>query len=111
MPVQGSITRAFGSNGSDGIGFDTPAGEAVSASEAGEVLAITETTDQIQVLVLRHPNGLLTVYGNIDDLSVSRGDRVRRGEKIAEVASGGAGFFYYEVRDGARAVDPVPYLQ
>ena len=111
MPVQGSITRAFGRNGSDGIGFDTPAGEAVSASEAGEVLAITETTDQIQVLVLRHPNGLLTVYGNIDDLTVSRGDRVRRGQKIAEVASGGAGFFYYEVRDGARAVDPVPYLQ
>ncbi len=111
MPVQGRITRAFGSRGSDGIGFDTPAGQPVSAAEAGEVLAITETTDQIQVAVIRHPNGLLTVYGNVQALGVGRGDRVRRGQKIAEVAAGGPGFFYFEVRDGARAVDPVPYLQ
>lgn len=111
MPVQGSITRAFGQRGSDGIGFDTPAGRAVSAAEAGQVLAITETTEQIQVLVVRHSSGLLTVYGNIDDLTVARGDRVRRGQTIAKVSAGGPGFFYFEVRDGTMAVDPVPYLQ
>jgi septal ring factor EnvC (AmiA/AmiB activator) len=109
--VQGSITRAFGQRGSDGIGFDTPAGRAVSAAEAGQVLAITETTEQIQVLVVRHSSGLLTVYGNIDDLTVARGDRVRRGQTIAKVSAGGPGFFYFEVRDGTMAVDPVPYLQ
>lgn len=111
MPVQGSITRAFGQGGSDGIGFDTPAGRAVSAAEAGQVLAITETTEQIQVLVVRHSNGLLTVYGNVDDLTVTRGDTVRRGQTIAKVSAGGPGFFYFEVRDGTMAVDPVPYLQ
>lgn len=111
MPVQGRITRPFTRGRNDGIGFDAPAGATVSAAEAGEVMAITRDTDQMQIAVIRHASGLLTVYANIDRLSVARGDRVRRGQEIAKVAAGGPGFFHFEVRDGTTAVDPVPYLQ
>lgn len=110
MPVQGSIIRAFSKGKNEGIDFGASAGAKVVAAEAGEVVAITQDTDQVQIIVLRHANGLLTVYANVTDLKVARGDRVRRGQGLASVAAGSPAFLHFEVRDGAEPVDPLPYL-
>lgn len=110
MPVQGSIIRAFSKGRNEGIGIGANAGSTIRAAEGGEVVAITQDTDQVQILVLRHDSGLLTVYANITDITVTRGTQVQRGQPMASLAQGDPSFLHFEVRDGAEPVDPVPYL-
>jgi murein DD-endopeptidase MepM/ murein hydrolase activator NlpD len=111
MPVQGRIIRAYARGSNDGIGIGAPAGTAVMAAASGSVAAITRDTDQVPILVIRHENNLLTVYANIDEIRVSRGDRVSRGQTIATVRQGDPTFLHFEVREGFESVDPMPYLQ
>jgi len=111
MPVQGRIIRAYARGRNDGIGIGAPVGTNVQAAATGTVAAITQDTDQVPILVIRHENNLLTVYANIDDIRVARGDRVTRGQTIATVRQGDPSFLHFEVREGFESVDPMPYLQ
>ncbi|WP_417626909.1 peptidoglycan DD-metalloendopeptidase family protein [Pararhodobacter aggregans] len=111
MPVQGRIIRAYAQGRNDGVGIGAPAGTEVHAAAAGTVAAITQDTDQVPIMVIRHENNLLTVYANIDGIRVARGDRVSRGQTIATVRSGDPSFLHFEVREGFESVDPMPYLQ
>ena len=111
MPVEGRIVRAYQRGRNDGIGIGAPAGTAVRAAAAGTVAAITRDTDQVPIMVVRHENNLLTVYANIDDIRVARGDRVSRGQTIANVRRGDPSYLHFEVREGLESVDPMPYLQ
>lgn len=111
MPVSGSIIRPYVKKKNDGIDIAAAAGTPVKAAAAGTVAAITKDTEQVPILVLRHSDGLLTVYANIDNITVAKGDSVKRGQSIAKVRSGGEGFVHFEVRQGFDSVDPVPYLE
>lgn len=111
MPVQGRVIRAYAQGRNDGIGIGAAEGTAVNAAAAGTVAAITQDTDQVPILVIRHENNLLTVYANIEGISVARGDRVTRGQAIARVRRGDPSFLHFEVREGFESVDPMPYLQ
>ncbi|NHX27714.1 M23 family metallopeptidase, partial [Escherichia coli] len=72
--------------------------------------AITRDTEQVPILVIRHDDSLLTVYANIDNITVSKGDKVSRGQTIAAIRGGDAPFLHFEVREGFDSVDPMPYL-
>ncbi len=111
MPVQGRVIRAYAAGRNDGIGIGAPAGTEVRAAAAGTVAAITQDTDQVPILVVRHDNNLLTVYANIGDIRVARGDRVSQGQTLATVRGGDPSFLHFEVREGFDSVDPMPYLQ
>ncbi|MCP5038818.1 MAG: peptidoglycan DD-metalloendopeptidase family protein [Rhodobacteraceae bacterium] len=110
LPVEGRITRAFKRGTTDGIDISASAGTAVKAAAAGTVAAITRDTEQVPILVIRHPNNVLTVYANITDISVKKGDRVTRGQKVAEVREGDPAFLHFQVREGTLSVDPATYL-
>lgn len=109
-PVAGSILRGF-SSANEGLDIAAATGTPVLAAEDGEVAAITQDTDQIPILVIRHSGNLLTVYANIGEISVSRGDRVSRGQQVAEVGPGDPSFLHFEVRRGFEAVDPQPLIE
>ena len=111
MPVQGSIIRGYAPKKNDGIDISAAAGATVKAADAGTVAAITKDTDQVPILVIRHPNNLLTVYANIDGITVAKGATVARGQAIAKVRAGSPAFMHFEVRDGYDSVDPMKYLQ
>ncbi|MBF9044677.1 peptidoglycan DD-metalloendopeptidase family protein [Rhodobacterales bacterium HKCCE4037] len=108
-PVEGSILRGYGS-GNEGIDISAATGTAVRAAADGTVAAITQDTDQVPILVVRHSGGLLSVYANIQNIRVSRGDSVSRGQTVAEVGGGDPSFLHFEVRRGFEAVDPTDYL-
>jgi murein DD-endopeptidase MepM/ murein hydrolase activator NlpD len=60
-------------------------------------------------VVLDHGNGIRTVYGHCDQLAVSAGDEVRRGDVIAWVGSTGRStgpHVHYEVVVNGRPLDP-----
>ncbi|WP_425093290.1 peptidoglycan DD-metalloendopeptidase family protein [Tropicimonas sp. S265A] len=110
MPVTGSIIRSYDKGRNDGIGIAANAGTPVRAASGGEVAAITRDTDQVPILVLRHPDNLLTVYANVGDIQVEKGDKVSRGEQIAAIAPGDPAFLHFEIREGIESVDPLDYL-
>lgn len=109
-PVSGRIIRGYDARSNEGLDFSAPAGAPVIAADAGTVAAITRDVDQVPIVVLRHSEGLLTVYANVDDIAVERGARVSRGQKIASVRDADQPFLHFEVRQGFDSVDPVPYL-
>ncbi|XBC65548.1 peptidoglycan DD-metalloendopeptidase family protein [Defluviimonas sp. SAOS-178_SWC] len=111
MPVAGKIIRGYQKKKNEGIDIAASAGTSVGAAGDGTVAAITKDTEQVPILVIRHDGNLLTVYANIDGITVAKGDRVKRGQAIAKVRSSDPAFLHFEVRQGFDSVDPMPYLQ
>ena len=110
-PVNGSIIRAYSKGKNEGINIKGGAGTAVKAADGGKVAAITKSGDGIPIIVLRHPDNLLTVYANVTDVKVQKGDSVRRGQAIASLRTGDDAYVHFEVRNGFDSVDPLPFLQ
>ncbi len=110
LPVSGRIIRTYEKGKNEGIDIAAAPGTAVNAAEAGTVAAITADADQVPIIVVRHQNDLLTVYANVDAITVKKGDRVRRGQKIAALRGGDNSYVHFEVRKGFESVDPEPYL-
>ena len=110
LPVEGSIIRDFEKGKSDGIDIAAAAGSPVVAAGSGTVAAITQDANGVPIIVIRHGDGLLTVYAGIDDITVKRGDSVSRGQKIAVVRAGSPSFLHFETRRGFESVDPGDFL-
>jgi lipoprotein NlpD len=116
QPVSGPITRDFnpagtGNNRSDGVLFAVPAGTPVNAAGDGEVALVSESLGGMGTIVLiRHRDDLMTVYGRVGNVTVERGQAVSQGQPIGSVAPGAEPGLHFEVRRGTEAVDPRPYL-
>ncbi|MCI5111027.1 MAG: peptidoglycan DD-metalloendopeptidase family protein [Marivita sp.] len=111
FPVQGSIIREYAKGRNDGIDIGAAVGTSVKAAASGQVAAITRNTDGINILVIRHPDNLLTVYTHVDNITVAKGDAVSRGQAIAKVADFEPSRVHFEVRKGFDSVDPMEYLR
>ncbi|WP_171237700.1 M23 family metallopeptidase [Ruegeria sp. HKCCA5763] len=111
LPVSGTIIRGYNKGKNEGIDIAAAPGTAVTAADAGTVAAITADADQVPIIVVKHKNDLLTVYANVDDITVKKGDRVRRGQKLAQLRGGDNAYVHFEVRKGFESVDPEPYLK
>ena len=111
MPVEGRIIRAYAPGRNEGIGIAASAGTSVRATAAGRVAAITEDTNKVPVVVIQHDDGLLSVYAQLEGLTVSRGATVTQGQSIGRVRAGDPSFLHFEMRQGMNSVDPMRYLQ
>ncbi|MEM7189626.1 MAG: peptidoglycan DD-metalloendopeptidase family protein [Pseudomonadota bacterium] len=117
-PVQGPIAVGFqqgsGPAKNDGVDFAAPAGARVLAADDGEVALVSQSLGGLGTIVLlRHANELLTVYGRIDGVTVAKGDIVRRGQQIGVVSDAAAPAeprMHFEVRRGATVLDPTLFL-
>ncbi len=72
-----------------GIDIKTKKGDAVKAMFAGVVRLSRSLPNYGNVIVVRHSNGLETVYGNNAQNMVKVGERVKAGQTIAIVGEGG----------------------
>jgi len=110
-PVRGKILRGYSSaaGGNEGLDIASTAGTAVKAAEDGEV-ALISTSGSGTIILVRHPDNLYTVYSNVDNPNVKKGQTIRRGQTIAKVAKGNTPYVHFEIRRGTESVDPAPYL-
>lgn len=108
-PMQGPIVRAYSKGRNDGIDIGGSPGTPVKAADSGTVAAITQNTEGAKVVVIRHSGGLLTVYINLTDMTVSQGSSVSRGQVIGKL-SGAAPSLHFEVRRGLESLDPSDFL-
>jgi murein DD-endopeptidase MepM/ murein hydrolase activator NlpD len=111
MPVQGKIIRGYDKRSNQGIDIAAAAGTPVKAAADGTVAAITRDTGQVPIVVIRHADGLLTVYAGLDGLTVKKGDTVKRGQTIGAVRKADPAFLHFEVRKGVDSLDPMTYLK
>lgn len=117
-PVNAPISRPFskraGPDRNDGVDFNSPAGTPVVAADSGTVVLVSRSLGGLGTIVLvRHENEYLTVYGRIDDVVVAKGDRVERGQVIAKVADLKAprtSALHFEIRRGPESVDPEQFI-
>jgi murein DD-endopeptidase MepM/ murein hydrolase activator NlpD len=116
-PVAGTVRSAFGPRGGGqhhGIDIAAPHGTPIVAAGAGEVVLAGRQTGYGRMVVLRHAPGLFTLYAHASELVVREGEVVERGAIIARVGrSGNASgpHLHFEVREGARPVDPLPWME
>lgn len=111
MPVSGKIIRSYAKGKNDGIDIAAAPGTAVKAAADGSVAAVTKDTTGTPIVVIRHADGLLTVYAGVDGLKVGKGDTVKKGQTIAAVRGSDPAFVHFEVRKGVDSLDPLPYIQ
>ncbi|MPT37353.1 MAG: M23 family metallopeptidase [Achromobacter sp.] len=89
------------------------AGSPITAAADGEVkYAGDGVKDLGNLVVIQHDNGLMTAYGNNQELFVQTGQIVKRGQKIATMGSTDATRVQltFDVRLNGNPVDPMAYL-
>ncbi len=113
-PARGRIIQGFKAGGNDGINISVPSGTSVRAAENGVVVYSGDGLKGYGNLVLiKHPNGFVTAYGNNGELDVKRGEQVKRGQVIAKSGDTGnvnSPQLHFELRKGSTPVDPTSYL-
>ena len=118
-PVRGRIVSSFGANSggkaNDGIDIAVPAGTPVKAAENGVVIYAGSGLKEFgNTVLIRHDDGLVSVYGHNSSLTVSRGDKVRRGQEIAKAGNSGSANrpkLHFEIRKNSNPVNPVDFLE
>ncbi len=113
-PVRGRIVGGYGSTKGGGhnagINIAAARGAPVHAVDAGVVAyAGNEIRGYGNLVLVKHPSGLISAYAHLDTLLVNRGDTVSRGQVIAKVGNTGGVSepqLHFELRRGKKAVDP-----
>lgn len=109
-PVSGRIIRDYAKGKNEGIDIAAAPGTSVKAAQNGTVAAITSDADQVPIIVVKHANNLLTVYANVGNIAVKKGQSVKRGQSLAKIRGGDSAYLHFEVRKGFDSVDPTPYI-
>ena len=113
-PVSGRIITDFAASRGTGINIDVPEGSSVKAAENGTVIYVGSGVEGYGNLILvRHPNGFVSAYAHLKDMSVAKGAVVNRGQALGTVGQTGSVSrpqLHFELRKGATPVDPVPLL-
>ncbi|MDX1915793.1 MAG: M23 family metallopeptidase [Methylophilus sp.] len=98
----------------EGLDFPANTGTSVLAAADGIVIAAEHTADYGNIVKIDHGAGLETRYAHASALFVKVGERVIKGQKIAEVGSTGRStgpHLHYEIRLNGNPLDPRQYLQ
>ncbi len=111
LPVRGKIISIYKKGKNEGINIAADPGTKVTAAADGTVAAIINNDEDVPILVVRHSDNVMTVYANVAQVQVKKGDKVKRGQQLASLRSGDDAYVHFEVRNGFDSVDPMPYLE
>ncbi|MEE4351056.1 MAG: M23 family metallopeptidase [Pacificimonas sp.] len=117
-PVQGRLISGFGAKAgglyNDGINIAAAAGQPVRAAASGTVIYAGNGIEGWGNLILiKHDEEWVSAYAHNDAFYVERGDRVNRGDRIADVGQTGTvdrPQLHFELRQGRRPLDPRKFL-
>lgn len=123
MPTAGWLTSAFAKMRShpilhvnrphEGIDVTAPMGSPIQAPASGTVLSAGWEAGYGNVIEVDHGFGITTRFAHASKLLARRGQRVERGQVIAEVGSTGLAtgpHLHYEVHVNGKPVDPMRYV-
>ena len=117
-PVSGTVTREFGLVRDETHGvylshkgrrYAARAGEPIQAVFDGRVAYVGPVSGYGNVLILDHSDHYYTVYAQVVGGLAQVGEKVKAGQRIAEVGTKGTGV-YFEVRHFSEPEDPRGWL-
>jgi murein hydrolase activator len=121
-PVAGKVIRGFGKHThpkygtvtmSNGIDIQAPGGTPIIAVAAGVVEFVDWIDAFGKCIILNHGGGYYTLYSHVATTMVVQGQKIGRGQAIAEVGDTGSleGYVcHFEVRQARKALDPAAWL-
>src|SRR6266496_1677186 len=114
---EGDSLKALGPDGREAlaarIDVSAPMGAEIDAPAAGIVTDVKWEEGYGNMITLDHGFGLVTRFAHCSRIIAARGQRVKRGEKIAYVGSTGLStgpHLHYEVWVNHKPVDPLKYV-
>ena len=118
VPVRGRIISNYGAKRgglhNDGINIAVPTGTPIKAAENGIIVyAGNELRGYGNLLLVRHSDGWVTAYAHLSQFAVRPGDRVKRGQVVAQAGQSGnvdSPQLHFEIRKGTQAVDPASLI-
>jgi murein DD-endopeptidase MepM/ murein hydrolase activator NlpD len=121
-PVHGWVTSGFGfrinpftglTQMHEGLDISNRIGTPVKATAEGIVSDVGRDYSLGNVVVISHGFGMITRYCHLNKIFVRAGQKVKRGDKIAEVGTTGRStgpHLHYEVRVSGVPVNPLRYI-
>ena len=116
-PVFGRLSSVFGRRRGEyheGIDIAAPKGTQVLASRSGHVIySGNKISGYGNMVIVRHPDTLATVYAHLSKIHVKKGQFVSKGQLVGKVGQTGRAtgpHLHFEVRDQSRPQDPLAYL-
>lgn len=111
-PVNGQVVSRF-SEKSKGVGIGGNLKQPVLASASGIVVySGNGLRGYGNLIIIKHNDSYLSAYGHNSKILVHEGERVSKGQKIAEMGStdGGVVKLHFEIREKGKPVNPLSYL-
>ncbi len=97
-----------------GLDIDGNLKDPIYAAADGTVETVGSDTQRGNYIVLNHGSGLTTVYMHLYSFNVTKGDEVRKGDRIGRMGTSGRStgtHLHYEVQRNGEAVNPITYLR
>jgi murein DD-endopeptidase MepM/ murein hydrolase activator NlpD len=120
-PTRGHITARFGDRGRrwdngwhTGVDFRVPVGTPVASIQQGQVVFANWSGPYGRKIVIRHINGVTSVYAHLSTITVRVGQTVQAGERIGRSGRSGnttGPHLHLEVHKFDQPVNPLKYLQ
>lgn len=121
-PCEGQIVSRFDKEGDptkQGIMMHVPPGSPVKAMESGTIRLArsVEEPPELQefgnLVMIFHNDNFVSVYAHLDQVNVSKGDSVKRGQKLGTAGSSGyveQPSCYFQIRYKVKPRDPLLFL-
>ncbi|QKK02320.1 MAG: peptidoglycan DD-metalloendopeptidase family protein [Pseudomonadota bacterium] len=113
-PTRGRVSRPFDAAATrKGIGIAGTAGQPVWAAADGRVVySGTALIGYGELIIIKHSDELLSAYGHNRRRLVNEGDRIERGQQIAEMGTDDRreDVLHFEIRRNGEPVNPLDYL-
>ncbi len=114
-PSTAKIVSSFGEGKkglyNDGLLFDVQLDSDVFASKDGTVFFASFVKNYQNLIILKHDDGLLSVYGNLDKIIVKKGDFVSKGQQIGIVSPRTTKTLFFSIRNTNKALNPINYIK
>lgn len=112
-PASGAIVQRFNDTQNKGLDIGGNIGDPVLAAADGTVVySGSGLRGYGQLIILKHNNTYLSAYAHNSKILVKEGQKVRRGDKVAELGQSDTTSprLHFEIRKQGRPVDPSGFL-
>jgi murein DD-endopeptidase MepM/ murein hydrolase activator NlpD len=112
-PIYGRVVSDFGDEAygriNNGVYISAPLGAEVSASEGGVVTFVGNDDYFGEIIIIKHINNWVSSYAHLDNIAISIGDKISKGQVIGSVGATGiieSPSLYFELRRGTIVQNP-----
>jgi len=111
-PVDGAVTSKFDSVQNKGIDIAAAEDAPVLAAADGQVSYTGSPAEYGNLVVLQHPNGMISAYAHLKSITVQQGQSIARGQAIgiAGKTTATGAFVHFEIRRNGVPMNPIDQL-